>query len=90
MSRGVNRSQHQRVYLRPRVNKLAASPFELVHSDFWGPCPVTSKPGFKYFVTFVDDYSRVTWLYLMKNRSEVFTHFCSFVSEIKTQFQVQV
>ena len=56
----------------------------------WGPCPVTSKSGFKYFVTFVDDYSRVTWLYLMKNRSEVFTHFCSFVAEIKTQFHVTV
>ncbi|GKA40567.1 polyprotein [Tanacetum coccineum] len=51
-------------------NKRAASPFELVHSDVWGPCPITSKSGFKYFITFVDDYSRVTWLYLMKNRSE--------------------
>ena len=41
-------------------------------------------------MTFVDDYSRVTWLYLMKNRSEVFTHFCSFVTEIKRQFNVMV
>ncbi|KAJ9556562.1 LOW QUALITY PROTEIN: hypothetical protein OSB04_011176 [Centaurea solstitialis] len=62
--------------------------FELVHSDVWGPCPITSKSGFKYFVTFVDDFSRVTWLYLMKNRSEVFTHFCTFVAEAKTQFGV--
>lgn len=83
-------AKHQRVHLSPRVNKRVASPFELVHSDVWGPCPVTSKSGFKYFVTFVDDYSRVTWLYLMKNRSEVFTHFCSFVAEIKTQFHVTV
>ncbi|GJY95774.1 retrovirus-related pol polyprotein from transposon TNT 1-94 [Tanacetum coccineum] len=51
-------------------NKRAASPFELVRSDVWGPCPVTSKSGFKYFATFVDDYFRVTWLYLMKNQSE--------------------
>ncbi|KAJ9544458.1 hypothetical protein OSB04_024165 [Centaurea solstitialis] len=84
-------SKHQRIYLSPRVcNKRASSPFVLVHSDVWGPCPVTSKLGFKYFVTFVDDYSRTTWLYFMKNRSEVFTHFCSLNAEIKTQFKVSI
>ncbi|KAJ9565708.1 hypothetical protein OSB04_001674 [Centaurea solstitialis] len=84
-------SKHQRIHLSPRVcNKRASSPFELVHSDVWGPCPVTSKLGFKYFVTFVDDYSRTTWLYFMKNRSEVFTHFCSLNAEIKTQFKVSI
>ena len=32
--------------------------------------------GFKYFVTFVDDFSCVTWLYLMKSRSDLFlVHF---------------
>ncbi|GJS25028.1 retrovirus-related pol polyprotein from transposon TNT 1-94 [Tanacetum coccineum] len=40
-------AKHQRVHLSPRANKRAASPFELVHSDVWGPCPVTSKFGFK-------------------------------------------
>ncbi|KAJ9548762.1 hypothetical protein OSB04_021305 [Centaurea solstitialis] len=84
-------SKHQRIHLSPRVcNKRASSPFELVHYDVWGPCPVTSKLGFKYFVTFVDDYSRTTWLYFMKNRSEVFTHFCSLNAEIKTQFKVSI
>lgn len=83
-------AKHQRIHLSPRVNKRVSSPFELVHSDVWGPCPVTSKLGFKYFVTFVDDYSRTTWLYFMKNRSEVFTHFCSFYAEIKTQFKTAI
>ncbi|GJZ74988.1 retrovirus-related pol polyprotein from transposon TNT 1-94 [Tanacetum coccineum] len=63
-------AKHKHVHLSPRANKRVASPFELVHSDVWGPCPITSKSSFKYFVTFVDDYSRVTWLYLIKNRSE--------------------
>ena len=49
-----------RVYLSPRVNKRTFAPFELVHYDVWGPCPVLSLIGFKYFVTFVDDFSRVT------------------------------
>ena len=49
-----------------------------------------SKPGFRYFVTFVDDYSHVTWLYLMKNRSELFSIFCAFCAEIKNQFNVYI
>ena len=74
----------------PRVNKQASQPFALVHSDVWGSCPVTSKLGFKYFVTFVDDYSRATWLYLMRNRSELFSNFCAFVNEVQTQFSLPV
>ena len=46
-----------RVHLSPRVNNQASTPFELIHSDVWGPCPVVSPTGFRYFVTFVDDYS---------------------------------
>ena len=41
-------------------------------------------------VTFVHDYSRTTWLYLMKNRSELFSHFRAFCAEIHTQFHVYV
>ncbi|KAJ0885211.1 putative RNA-directed DNA polymerase [Helianthus annuus] len=83
-------AKHQRVYLSPRVNKRATFPFELVHSDVWGPCSVPSKLGFKYFVTFIDDYSCVTWLYFMKNRSEVFSHFCSLNTKVKTHFNVSI
>ena len=59
------------MHLSHRVNKRASA-FELVHYDVWGPCLVLSPTGFKYFVTFVDDFSHVTWLYLMKSCSEFF------------------
>ena len=49
-----------------------------------------SPIGFKYFVTFVDDFSHVTWLYLMKGRFELFSHFTAFSAEITTQFHVAV
>ena len=79
-----------RVHLSPKVNKRASAPLELVHSDVWGPCPVLPPIGFKYFVTFVDDFSRITWLYLMKSRYELFSHFSVFCAEIQTQFHVSV
>lgn len=47
-----------------RYNKL----FELVHSDTWDSAPIDSKEGFKYFITFIDDKSRTTWLYLLKSK----------------------
>ena len=49
-----------RVHLSPRVDKRASAHFELIHPVVWGPCSVMSPTGFKYFVTFVDDFSRVT------------------------------
>ncbi|XP_052189227.1 uncharacterized protein LOC127799330 isoform X3 [Diospyros lotus] len=73
-----------------RVNNRAVSPFALVHSDVWGPSRVVSVLGFQYFITFIDDYSRCTWLYLMKNRSELFSIFETFCAEIKTQFDTSV
>ena len=83
-------AKHHRLSYSPRVNKRASAPFELVHSNVWGPCLVVSPTGFQYFVTFIDDYSRTTWLYLMKNRSELFSHFRAFCVEIHTQFHVYV
>ena len=83
-------AKHHHISSSLRVNKRANAPFALVHSDVWGSCPVTSKTGFRYFVTFVDDYSRMTWLYLMKSRSELFSNFSAFCAEIHTQFNVPI
>ena len=50
-------AKHHRLSSHLRVNEQAGAPFELVHLDVWGPCPIVSPIGFRYFVTFVDDYS---------------------------------
>ena len=46
--------------------------------------------GFQYFVTFIDDYSRCTWLFLMKNRVELYSIFQKFYAEILTQFNISI
>jgi hypothetical protein len=53
----------------------SSAPFELVHSDVWGPTPITSYNEFKYFIIFIDDFSRATWLFLLKTKDEVFDYF---------------
>jgi hypothetical protein len=49
--------------------------FELKHSDVWGPAPVESYNGFRYFIIFIDDFLGLTHLFLLKHKSEVFSFF---------------
>ena len=50
----------------------------VVHSDVCGPFPVPSLGGNKYFVSFVDEFTRMTWVTLIKFKHEVFTEFQKF------------
>ena len=76
--------KHTRVSFPKRLDPWTKSPFELVHTDVWGPSRYASTFGFRYFVTFIDDYSRCTWLFLMKTQAELFYIFQKFQAEILT------
>nr|CAN60149.1 hypothetical protein VITISV_016363 [Vitis vinifera] len=82
--------KHTHVSFPKRLNNQAKSSFKLVHTDVWGPYRTASTLGFQYFVTFIDDYSRCTWLFLMKNRAELFFIFQKFYAEIQTQFNISI
>ena len=64
----------------------ALSSFDLIHSDVWGPSPIATQGGSRYFVIFMDDFSRYTWIYLFKNRSELSQIYRDFTKMIETQF----
>ena len=51
---------------------------ELVHSDICGPMPVHSLGGKRYFITFVDDYSRLMAVYTIANKSEAYSTFMTY------------
>ncbi|KAJ9538263.1 LOW QUALITY PROTEIN: hypothetical protein OSB04_030996 [Centaurea solstitialis] len=59
---------------------------DIIHLDVWGPYKVSTKEGFKYFLTVVDDYTRSVWVYLMKGKDEVYENIVSFTNMIQTQF----
>jgi hypothetical protein len=50
---------------------MFTSIFDLIHSDIWGPSPIYSIGGSRYFVVFVDDYSHYSWIFLMSTRDEL-------------------
>ena len=57
---------------------------ELIHSDVCGPFRVSSTGGARYFVTFIDDFSRKTWVYFLSQKSQVLEKFKHFVRMMKT------
>ena len=63
--------------------------FSLIHSDVWGPSQKSTLSGYHRFVLFVNDCTRMTWLYLLKNKDEVFIVFYSFHTMIQTQFSAK-
>ena len=65
-------------------------PFELVHMDIWGPLATPSLHGHKYFLTMVDDFTRHTWLFLMKLKSETRNLIENFIIFVRNQFNVIV
>ncbi|PKU69741.1 Retrovirus-related Pol polyprotein from transposon TNT 1-94 [Dendrobium catenatum] len=68
-----------------------STPLELVHSDVWGPAPVESTQGYKFYVLFVDDYTRFVCLFPMKQKSEVpniFFNFKNYVEKL-TSHQIK-
>jgi len=67
-----------------KSTSMSASPFDLVHSDIWGPTPTPTIGGSRYFVLFIDDYSRFTWIYMMKNRHELPQIYINFAKMIQT------
>ncbi|KAI5353924.1 hypothetical protein L3X38_006818 [Prunus dulcis] len=78
---------HRTVF--PLSDSKAAKPFDLVHSDVWGPARVTSNE-FRWFVTFIDDCTRLTWVFLLKNKHDVASILPEFCTMVSTQFHARV
>ena len=69
---------------------ICASSFELVHIDTWGLFSVPTIDGCRYFLTIVDVHSRATWIYLLKNKSDVLHVFPQFIAMVENQFKTKV
>jgi hypothetical protein len=51
------------------------TPLELIHADICGPIRTPSISNNRYFLLFIDDYSRMIWIYLLDKKSEAFSIF---------------
>ena len=78
-------SKHHRSSFAKEVNWRAKRPLDLVHTDVCGPITPMSTGQNRYFLTFIDDFSRKTWIYFLKRKSEVFNCFKDFKAIVEKQ-----
>ena len=63
--------------------KRTDHPLELIHSDVCGKIGTRLLGGGEYFVTFLDDHTRYVWVYIIKNKSEVFQQFREWKAQVE-------
>ena len=65
-------------------------PFMIIHSDVWGLSKFATLDGSRWFVSFIDDCTRMTWVCLMKSKSEVNLLFQNVHKMVCSQYNAQV
>jgi hypothetical protein len=83
-------SKHQRTYFPKDETTRASKLLELVHSDVCGSMKTTSYGGARYFVTFINDFSRKTHVYLLKAKGEVFDKFKAYTALVDNQIGMKI
>ncbi|GAA0155860.1 hypothetical protein LIER_13491 [Lithospermum erythrorhizon] len=70
-------------------NSSYNAPFQLVLSDVW-QSPISSPSGLKYYVIFIDAFTRYSWVYPLKRKSNTLQMFNQFYSMIKNIFKANL
>ena len=74
----------------PTSERKAKGVLEIIHSDVCGTMSSSSLSGYVYYVYFIDDFSRKTWIYILKNKDEVFNKFKEFKALIKNHTEKKI
>ena len=82
-------ARQSRLPFTPNYIKTSKA-FDLLHIDIWDPYAHKTTSGCTFFLTIVDDFTRVTWLYLLKNKSDCFDMIKHLFAYIQNQFHMHV
>src|SRR5579875_1494527 len=81
--------QHRHSFPKDGATR-ASKVLEIVHSDVCGPMRNASIGGARYFVTFIDDFSRKIWVYPIKAKSECFEKFKEFKALVEKELEAEI
>ena len=74
----------------PNNNSRSKGILYLIHSDICGPMSSPSLNGCLYYVIFIDDFSRKSWIYFLKAKNETFSKFLEFKALIENQTEKDI
>jgi transposase InsO family protein len=83
------RGKHHHDPFPQRASHCATSFLKRIHSDLH-QLPVLTSTGFRYWLLFIDDYSRYFWIYLRRKKSEMFDTFTQFKAMVEKQFDKSI
>jgi histone deacetylase 1/2 len=72
------------------VHVSVLKPLELIYSDVWGPAPVLSTTGARYYISFLDDATKYLWLFPLKLKSDAYPTFLNFQTVVERQFDTKI
>jgi len=71
-------------------NSEICTALELIYSNVWGPSPVLSINGNRYYVSFIDAFSKFTWLFPISHKSKVLNVFLKFQIMVERLFNTKI
>jgi hypothetical protein len=78
-----------RVRFKTKENSTT-KPLEIIHTDLRGPTRTKSYYGEQYFMLIVDDYTRLTWVYFRKEKSEDFEKFKAYKNLVENETDLKL
>ncbi|KAJ4769263.1 hypothetical protein LUZ62_053520 [Rhynchospora pubera] len=86
---GCNKAKAHKLPFQPSL-RITSQPLEVVHSDLWGPAPVLSHKGHRYYVHFTDDFTKFSWIYTCASKSEVSVLFAHFKAKVENLLAAKI
>ncbi|KAH9699143.1 retrovirus-related pol polyprotein from transposon RE2 [Citrus sinensis] len=71
----------------PATKTKTKQPLAILHTNLWRPATVVSIQGYKYYVSFVDDFTRFTWIFSLKTKDETLHVFKIFKAQVEKQLE---
>ena len=81
---GVSGKLHRNKFPKKVVHQTKGT-LDYIHMDCWGPSHVESIGGHKYIVSMIDDYSKMTWVFMMKHKGDAFKKFKQWKTLVENQ-----
>jgi len=69
----------------PKAIHITKGTLNYIHSDCWGPSRFESLGDHLYFLSIIDNYSRMSWVFMMKHKSEAFNNFKQWKTLVENQ-----
>lgn len=85
-----NKGKQHREEIPKKANWRASEKLQLIHSDLCGPITPKTVSNRRYILTFTDDFSRKTWIYLLTEKSETFEKFKFFKASVEMETGLKI